>query len=158
MSSRHGLEIRTATPADAPFLAELLADCGQPIPAADLAVRLERLQRAPGIALLALEWGPPSGIIVLHWYAGLASSHPVAEVTMLLVGPAERRRGLARLLLKAASQAARAAGCHEIGMQAPGCAPELLAFCEATGFVQDGAKLRGFLRRPLRRGGRDAGA
>ncbi len=154
MSSRHGLEIRNATPADAPGLAELLAASGHPVSAATLAARMDRLQRAPGSALLALEWGPPSGIIVLHWYVGLAADHPIAEVTTLLVGPAERRRGLARLLLKAASQAARAAGCHEVGIRAPAEAPGLLAFCEATGFIPDGARLR----RSLRRAGRDAGA
>ncbi len=153
MNSRHGLEIRTATPADAAMLAELLAASSHAVPPAALAARLDRLQHAPGAALLAVEWGPPSGIIVLHWYASLAADHPVAEVTTLLVGPAERRRGLARLLLKAASQAARAAGCHDIGLLAPANAPGLLAFCEATGFAQDGARLR----RSLRRGGRDAG-
>ena len=154
MSSRHGLEIRTATPADAPMLAELLAASGHAVPPAALAVRLERLQHAPGAALLAVEWGPPSGIIVLHWHASLAADHPVAQVTTLLVGPAERRRGLARLLLKAASQAARAAGCQDIGLLAPATAPGLLAFCEATGFTLDGVRLR----RSLRRGGRDASA
>ncbi len=154
MSSRYGLEIRAATPADAPGVAELLAGCGHPVRPADMAVRLERLQRMPGTALLALEWGPPSGIIVLHWYAGLASNHPVADVTLLLVGPGERRRGLARLLLKAASHSARSAGCHEIGLHAPADAPGLLAFCQATGFTPDGVGLR----RPLRRAGRDGEA
>ena len=154
MSSRYGLELRKATPADAPGLAELLAASGHTVPAPILAARLDRLQHSPGAALLALEWGPPSGIIVLHWYADLAADHPVAEITTLLVGHAERRRGLARLLLKAASHAARTAGCHEIGMRAPPDAPGLPAFCEATGFTLDGARLR----RSLRRSGRDAGA
>ncbi len=147
MSSRYGLEIRAAAPADAAGLAELLAASGHPVPVALLAARLDRLQRAPGAALLALEWGPPSGIIVLHWHLGLAADHPVAEVSTLLVGEAERRRGLARLLLKAASQAARAAGCHDIGISTAAGQPELLAFCQATGFTQQGVRLR----RPLRR-------
>lgn len=154
MSSRYGLEIRTALPADAPGLADLFAASGYPVPAQTLAIRLERLHRAPGTALLAAEWGPPSGLIAVHWYAGLAADHPVAEVTTLLVAPDERRRGLARLLLKAASQAARAAGCHDIGVVVPAGQPGLLAFCEATGFAGDGTRLR----RSLRRGGREAGA
>ena len=150
MSSRHGLEIRTATPADAPQVAELLAACGQPVAPADLALRLDRLQRAPGTALLAMEHGPPSGIIVTHWYASLASNHPVAEVSLLLVGPDERRRGLGRLLLKAASQAARSAGCHEIGLQAPPDAPGLLGFGYDTGFMAHNIGLRRKLRRTSR--------
>ncbi len=111
MASRYGLQIRTATPADAPGIAELFQNAGRPIEVAALAERLAALQQAPGTALLALEWGPPSGLIALTWYPVLVDDHPVARITTLLVGPEDRRRGVGRLLLKAASQAARAAHC-----------------------------------------------
>ncbi len=154
MSSRHGLEIRTATPADAPSLVALAAAAGHAVAAHTLAARLDRLHRAPGTALLALEWGPPSGLIVLHWFVSLAADHPVADVTQLLVGPDQRRPRVARLVVSAACQAARAAGCHEIGILAPADQAGLLAFCQATGFAADGTRLR----RPLRRGGREVDA
>ncbi len=152
MSSRFGLEIRAATAGDTPGLAELLAASGLAATARALAARLERLQRGQGTALLALEWGPPSGVIVVHWWAGLAGDHLTAEVSLLLVGADARRRGLARLLLKAASQAARSAGCHEIGLAVPPGQAEMLAFAASTGFAPDGARLR----RNLRRAGREA--
>ncbi|GEP05553.1 GNAT family N-acetyltransferase [Methylobacterium oxalidis] len=136
MGNRYGLEIRTATGADAPGLAALMEAAGRAVPAHDLADRLDALRYASGTALLALEWGPPSGVVVLHWYRALELPSPVAQVTLLLVGPEERRRGIGRQLLKAASQAARMAGCGTLQLLAPPDQPELLAFCKATGFSE----------------------
>ena len=52
---------------------------------------------------------------------------------MLVVDTEERRRGIARLLLKAASQAARAAGCDTIELAAAN--QTLTAFAQAAGFT-----------------------
>lgn len=149
MSGRYGLEIRAATGTDGPGLAELLAACGQPVPARDLAERIEGLRRDQGAALVAVEWGPPSGIVVLHWYRTLQAASPIAEITTLLVGPDDRRRGLGRLLLKAASQAARSAGCGRLNLLADPDQEALHAFCAATGFTQAGSRYD----RPLRKSG-----
>ncbi|MEA1833358.1 GNAT family N-acetyltransferase [Methylobacterium durans] len=149
MGSRYGLEIRTAVAADAPGLADLMRAAGHPVPAHDLADRLDLLRYGHGTALVALEWGPPSGIVVLHWYPALEQASPVAQVTLLLVGPDERRRGIGRQLLKAASQAARMAGCGTLHLLAAPDRPDLRAFCAATGFVEAAA---GFAR-PLRKRG-----
>lgn len=149
LGRRYGLEIRTATPADAPGLAEMLLNAGHPVAASVLAQRLETLRHQTGTALLALEWGPPSGIVVLHWYPALSSDAPVAQITTLLVAPDDRRRGIGRQLLKSASQAARMAGCDDLQCLTAPDAPTLEAFCRATGF-QDAAG--GFVR-PLRKKG-----
>lgn len=149
MGRRYGLEIRTAVAGDAPGLAEMLAGAGHPVPASDLAVRLEALRHATGTALLALEWGPPSGIVVLHWYPALMDRAPVAQITTLLVAPDERRRGIGRQLLKSAAQAARSAGCDSLQVLAAPEAPALAAFCRATGFFKGPG---GFVR-PLRKKG-----
>ncbi|KAB1074432.1 GNAT family N-acetyltransferase [Methylobacterium planeticum] len=149
MGSRYGLEIRTAVAADAPSLSALMEAAGHPVPAHALADRLDALRDGQGTALLALEWGPPSGIVVLHWYAVLDQDSPVAQVTLLLVGPEERRRGIGRQLLKAASQAARMAGCGVLQLLAPADQPSLLDFCGATGFVE----AAGCFVRPLRKKG-----
>lgn len=148
MTSRHGLEIRAASAAEAPGLAELLAAIGQPIAPRDLAVRLEAIRQGAGTALVALEWGPPSGLVVLHWSARLEEARPVAQITTLLVGTEERRRGIGRLLVKTAAQAARSAGCGLLEMAAAED-PSLAAFCRATGFAPAGPR---FLR-PLRKAG-----
>lgn len=147
MGTRHGLEIRAATSADAPCLAELIRGTGRVVAARDLAERLDALRHEPGVALIALEWGPPSGLVVLHWYRSLDAALPHAQITDLLVGPDERRRGIGRLLLKAASQAARAAGCGSLQILIPVEQPSLAAFCAATGFTAEGAHLV----RPLRK-------
>ena len=140
MSLRHGLEIRSATPQDTPGLAELLAK-----PAQTLAPRLEALRASPGALLLALEWGPPSGLIAVTWHPTLAQDRPAALITTLLVAQDARRRGIARLLVKAASQAARAAGCETIQLETP--TEDLAAFAAATGFTLAGPQQTRSLRR-----------
>ncbi len=135
-SGRYGLEIRVAHEADAAGLAALLAASGHSVVPALLATRLAALRRETGTALIAHEWGPPSGLVVLHWYRTLEADAPTAEITSLLVGPDERRRGIGRLLLKSASQAARAAGCATLRLSAAPDQDALADFCRATGFAQ----------------------
>lgn len=85
--------------------------------------------------------------MVLHWYRSLAAPHPIAQITALLVDPEQRRRGIGRLLVKAASQAARVAGCDRVELNVPAGAADLHAFCVATGFVQGGESFSRGLRR-----------
>jgi aminoglycoside 6'-N-acetyltransferase I len=146
--SRYGLEIRSALPADAPFLAELLAGAGHAIAASELASRLANVRASPSAVLLASDWGPPIGLVAVQWAPSLFAAEPLARVSALLVAPDARRRGVARALLKAASQAARAAGCGELQLSAPNSAADLSAFAAATGFTALGA----VLSRPLRKG------
>jgi predicted N-acetyltransferase YhbS len=147
VTSRHGLEIRAVAPIDAPGLVTLLAEAGHAIDARHLAERLVAVREAPGTALIAAQWGPPSGLVVLHWYPTLGDARPTAQITALLVGIADRRRGIGRLLLKAAAQAARTAGCGRLEMVAPGDAASLHAFCRATGFIEAGATFVRSLRK-----------
>jgi aminoglycoside 6'-N-acetyltransferase I len=147
VAGRYGLEIRAATSADAPGLSELLRAAGHPLAPDILSQRLEALRQEPGTALVAMEWGPPSGLILLHWYRSLDSSLPTAQITTLVVGPDERRRGIGRLLIKAASQAARSAGCGAIQLLIGPDQPTLQAFGAATGFSEHGT----VLLRPLRK-------
>jgi aminoglycoside 6'-N-acetyltransferase I len=150
VGQRYGLEIRGAAAADAPALAALLADLGAGSVAPPvLAGRLDGLARAGGTVLIALEWGPPSGVVVLQVVTDLAASHPAGLLTTLGVAPDARRRGIGRLLIKAASRSARLAGCDRLLLPAAGRSPDLAAFGAATGFVPED----GFLARPLLRRG-----
>jgi hypothetical protein len=54
MTMRHGLEIRSATPAEAPGLAILLAEAGLVLDPRDVAERLAMLRQGTGAALVAL--------------------------------------------------------------------------------------------------------
>ncbi len=147
VKSRYGLELRAASVADASGLSELCSAAGVAIPPRVLAERLEAMRGEAGTVLVALEWGPPSGLVALHWYRTLEAPLPVAQVTLLLVDPQARRRGIGRLLVKAASQAARVAGCDALELLAPAGQAELHSFCRATGFLEHGSRFQ----RPLRK-------
>lgn len=149
MKSRTGLEIRAATSADAPGLGELLNAAGQEVSVRALAERLDAIQQEPGAALIAGGWGPPIGLVLAHWYRTLDAGQPTAQITTLLVVPEERRRGIGRLLVKAAAQAARVAGCGTLAVLAAPEEQALQAFCRVSGFTEAGAR---FLR-PLRKKG-----
>jgi GNAT superfamily N-acetyltransferase len=140
--SRYGLEIRSAAPDDAGGLADMLEVCGPPVDAALLSRRLEAAAAGSGAWLVASEWGPPTGLIAVHWFADLFA--PGADlvgrgafVSLLFVAEDQRRRGVGRLLLKAASQAARAA-CSRLCLAAPSGREDLDDFCRATGFEAAG--------------------
>jgi GNAT superfamily N-acetyltransferase len=138
LKSRYGLEIRAATSAEAPGLCELLSASGHEIAPRILAERLDAIRQAPGAALIAVEWGPPSGLVILHWYRTLEADQPTAQITTLLVGAAERRRGIGRLLVKAAAQAGRVAGCGALELLTRPDDQGLHQFCRATGFTEAG--------------------
>jgi GNAT superfamily N-acetyltransferase len=86
---------------------------------------------------------------VVHWYWTLDADEATAQITTLLVGASERRRGIGRLLVKAAARAARVAGCATLQLLVPPEAPALRHFCQATGFAEMG---QCFVR-PLRKKG-----
>ncbi len=132
MGNRYGLEIRAAAGSDAVGLAALLGD---PVGAAELAARLEGLQRDGGTVLVAVEWGPPSGLIALSPVRTLDAPRPFGLITTLVVAADSRRRGIGRVLLKAAGRAARQAGCDRLRVSVGADQPSLRAFCAAAGFT-----------------------
>ena len=140
--TRYGVDLRAALPADAADLAALLG--GTP---RAMAQRLEAVLRDPASAVLvATGWnGAVIGAIALNWHPSLTADRPVARIDALAVAEAERRNGIGRLLIKAGSQAARAAGCDRLDAAAPEGEGE--AFLRALGFTPSGADLS----RPLRK-------
>ena len=147
--NRYGLAIRAADAADADGIAELMRTVGQPVDRHGLANRLGAIHPDSGVVLLAVEWGAPTGVIALNWSWTLEADLRVAQVTFLLVDSEQRRRGIARLLLKAASQAARAAGCAELRLTSASPTSHLPEFCLETGFADAGR----IFARPLRKRG-----
>jgi aminoglycoside 6'-N-acetyltransferase I len=147
LKSRYGLEIRSVANTDAQGLCDLLIAAGHRSSPQISAERLDALRQVAGAALVAAEWGPPIGLVVLHWYRTLEADQPTAQITTLLVAPTERRRGIGRLLVKTAAQTARTAGCGVLELLAAPDDQVLLDFCTASGFAEAG---RRFVR-PLRK-------
>ncbi len=152
MGTRFGLSIRAADASEAAPLATLLAEAGLRLGAAEIAERIATIGRLHGTILLAHEWGPPSGVVVLAVEPSLAEARPIGRITFLMVGVEARRRGIGRLLVKAAAQAARTAGCGSL--RADGIADAdhsgdhaFAAFWRASGFSETGAGWS----RPLRK-------
>ncbi len=147
MSSRYGLEIRSANEGDAAGLSELLAEMGSVVAPAEVAERLVDMRGRSATILIAVTWGPPSGLIELHAYRTLAAPRGRAQVTLLYVARDARRGGVGRSLLKSASQWARSAGCDGLELRVEAAEPSLRGFAEATGFEKDDR----LFTRPLRK-------
>ena len=149
MPNRYGLAIRAANAGDAEGIGALLRAAGLAVDHRGLPLRLEEIPLQAGLVLLAEDWGPPGGVLALRWSWTLFEAQKVAEVTALVVDPEQRRKGIARLLLKAAARAARSAGCGELRLLAPAGVTGLGEFCAATGFGRIGESFA----RPLRKRG-----
>ena len=149
MAGRYGLQIRAATGADCEGLAELMRAVGHSAPTADIAKRLAAIgDSGCASVLLAVEWGPPAGMLAWHWYPTPGADMPLAQIDWLAVAPEERRRGIARTLLKSASQAARIVGCGSMSLTVPPHADSSLqAFCGASGFEPNGPGFTRSLRK-----------
>ncbi len=145
---RYGVEVRSAQVADAAEVVRLLASCGTAAPVREVAERLEAI-RAHGAAacLVSSGYGGLSGLVALSWAPVLHEPRSVAHISALVVDPEERRRGIGRMLLKAVSQAARAAGCDAIELAVPPGQAALEAFCRGTGFASQAELFSRVLRK-----------
>ena len=142
---RYGVEVRRAVAADGPELARLLGQAGAAVTAAEAVDRLDAVRN--GAVLVTAGYSGLNGLVALHWAPVLHLPRPVAQMTMLVVDEDERRHGIGRMLLKAASQAARLAGCDELEVAAGEGQAALVAFCRAAGFGEGGVVFGRFLRK-----------
>ncbi len=143
---RFGVELRAAQATDAPELARLLAQSGVRLDPADAASRLATF-RGRGAVLVATGYEGLSGLAAVGWSPSLLHDRLVAQLSTLVVAVDERRHGIGRMLLKAASQAARAAGCNVLTCAAAEGQTDWAAFCRATGFSNSGEAFVRSLRR-----------
>ncbi len=108
------MSVRRAAVADAPAVAVLLAELGYPLGAAEVERRLEALESGRSAVLVAEHAGAVAGVLTLYMVPVLHEPGDWCRVTVLVVGEAARRRGLARELVSEAEAIARSRGCVRI--------------------------------------------
>ena len=111
MTPRTEIQVRPATPADAAAVAELSAELGHPISAADLPSRLALVLAEGGAVMLAVEGTQAVGLMCLARLNVIHASGPVAYVTALVTAREWRGRGVGRALVDTAKRWAREQGC-----------------------------------------------
>ena len=148
--ARYGVAVRAAQSADTAELCRLLRQAHAGLEATRWALRVEAVRQQPNSAVLvATGYAGLSGMAAVTAAASLLHDRPVARVLALVVDAEEQRRGIGRMLLKAASQAARTMGCDVLELLPDGGNAGMEAFCQATGFTTAGMRFT----RPLRRRG-----
>jgi len=113
------MNIRPATPADAPALAALASafrdHLQRPVPTdAQFLASIEGLLAGGDAEFLLLEEGAPAGYVLLRFRHSMWASGMEATLEDLFVHPERRGRGFGRDLVAAALQRARERGCATI--------------------------------------------
>lgn len=103
--------VRNAGAHDAAGLAALVEELGYPATTAEIAARLERMQRARESILVAERAGGLIGFVAVHVTPVLHRPTPVGRMTALVVAGSARGGGVGRALVAAAERLAAEAGC-----------------------------------------------
>ena len=123
--------IREANDADIAILSRLMtAIRGVPVDAG------EECRRPKTSVLVAAPDGVPTGYLVQQVVAD------VAEIQDIGVAPAFRRRGIARALVMAAMERARAARCREVQLEVASDNVHAQSLYRGVGFACDGVRRR----------------
>ena len=126
--------VRPATPADADRLASLLTDEGYPAGSSDLAARLERYGSMGSIVLVAEAAGEVIGFVSVLILPRFEVAELFARITSLVVDAGVRERGIGRLLMQAAEDAARDAGASFLEVTAGHHRPDARRLFESLGY------------------------
>jgi GNAT superfamily N-acetyltransferase len=126
--------VRPATPADADRLASLLTDEGYPAGSSDLAARLGRYESIGSVVLVAEAAGEVIGFVSVLILPRFEVGELFARITSLVVDAGVRERGIGRLLMQAAEDAARAAGASFLEVTAGHHRPDARRLFESMGY------------------------
>jgi GNAT superfamily N-acetyltransferase len=134
-AARCNVTIRAATVRDVPTVVSLLGQLGYDVSEAEVARRVEVLEREPHhLLLVAVDHGDKP-LAVLHAFRRDAlEKSPQVTVQSLVVDAAARRLGTAKLLMKAAEDWAAMQGVPEVGLSTRIDRADAHAFYEGIGY------------------------
>lgn len=129
------LNIRNATIRDAASIAKLSGALGYPATTEDIAARLERLLRREDQVVFVAETNEVAGWIHAAEQEILELER-FCEIWGLVVGEAQRRRGVGRRLIEAAEQWAGSRGLTKVMLRSNVLRPESHPFYERIGYTR----------------------
>jgi GNAT superfamily N-acetyltransferase len=103
--------VREAAPEDAEQLVDLIAQLDHRVTAAGIRQRIHELGSQDLRQLVAVDGEALVGLCGLHRMTAIHRERPVGRITILVVAHKARGSGIGRLLMNAAEQRLRAAGC-----------------------------------------------
>jgi GNAT superfamily N-acetyltransferase len=131
--------VRDAEPGDADDLASLLDELGYPAQPDAVRERLEAVSRDSRVRV-AVDDGRLFGVVASHHMSALEQERPVCLVTVLVVAPGARRRGVGGLLMDAVEESARDAGCGRVVVGTAHHRVSAHAFYRGRGFEDTGLR------------------
>jgi ribosomal protein S18 acetylase RimI-like enzyme len=130
------VRIRTADAVDGAAIAQLIEVFGFKMGADELADRIGRLSRMGEPVLVARMGDELAGCLTWHEMSVLHRPDPVGRITLLVVAPHMRRKGVGRALVEAAEARLAARGCGLIEVTSNDKLRAAHAFYRRLGYAQ----------------------
>lgn len=133
--------IRDATADDAPRIAELLLELGQPMGVGTIPQRIAGVQREGGIVLVAEAVGAPLlGVMSVVRHHVIHAPGPIGYITSLVTTASARRCGVGRAFVAAAKTWAKDEGCVRLSVTSAEPRADAHAFYPAAGLPYTGRR------------------
>ena len=130
------IRVRPADEGDVLVVQELLGQLGYVLTVEEVRTRLALLAASrTDPVLVATEGSRAVGLIAMHCATMLHHTEPVARITALVVRDGVRGKGVGRILVSAAADVARQAGCGILELTTATHRTEAQAFYRALGFT-----------------------
>jgi GNAT superfamily N-acetyltransferase len=141
VTANQRIQLRAATATDAADIAALLTELGYQTSGSEVPPRLAAVLEEGGAVLLAVDTDDRSlGMMCLARYTVLHAPAPFAYITALVTAAAARRRGVGQLLVAAAKEWAREAGCVKLSGTSAEHRADAHAFYPACGLPYTGRR------------------
>ncbi len=141
--------VRTAVPADAEALVDLISLLGHPVDAPGIRSRLTALAAANETPLVATVGSQLVGLCGLHRSLVIHRPAPVGRITILVIAQAARGTGVGRMLVERAEAELRHSGCTLIEITSNDQLIPAHAFYRHLGYERTGVRFAKTLTRPF---------